>query len=187
MRGLFILLAVLAASYSGFSQMSDFISLKRTNNRHVASYFKGSRIELQHVNGQVISGPIEDVRNDSVFVRQWHIVSYITQLGTSKVDTLGSIVYGFHYQEIFRIFHDKRQSWGFVRNGAIFMIGGVGYIVLNVLNGWYRKEPIGDADNLKSLAIAGGVAGGGFLLNRLHRYREKNGKKYKINYVKMTN
>ena len=187
MRGLFILLAVLAASYSGFSQMSDFISLKRTNNRHVASYFKGSRIELQHVNGQVISGPIEDVRNDSVFVRQWHIVSYITQLGTSKVDTLGSIVYGFHYQEIFRIFHDKRQSWGFVRNGAIFMIGGVGYIVLNVLNGWYRKEPIGDADNLKSLAFAGGVAGGGFLLNRLHRYREKNGKKYKINYVKMTN
>jgi len=187
MRGLFILLAVLAASYSGFSQMSDFISLKRTNNRHVASYFKGSRIELQHVNGQVISGPIEDVRNDSVFVRQWHIVSYITQLGTSKVDTLGSMVYGFHYQEIFRIFHDKRQSWGFVRNGAIFMIGGVGYIVLNVLNGWYRKEPIGDADNLKSLAIAGGVAGGGFLLNRLQRYREKNGKKYKINYVKMTN
>ncbi len=187
MRGLFILLAVLAASYSSFSQMSDFISLKRTNNRHVASYFKGSRIELQHVNGQVISGPIEDVRNDSVFVRQWHIVSYITQLGTSKVDTLGSMVYGFHYQEIFRIFHDKRQSWGFVRNGAIFMIGGVGYIVLNVLNGWYRKEPIGDADNLKSLAIAGGVAGGGFLLNRLHRYREKNGKKYKINYVKMTN
>jgi hypothetical protein len=187
MRVLFILLAALAVSYTGFSQMSDFISLKRTNNRHVASYFKGSRIELQHVNGQVITGPIEDVRNDSVFVRQWHIVSYITQLGTSKVDTLGSMVYGFHYQEIFRIFHDKRQSWGFVRNGSIFMIGGVGYIVLNVLNGWYRKEPIGDADNLKSLAIAGGVAGGGFLLNRLHRYREKNGKKYKINYVKMTN
>ncbi|MCU0386707.1 MAG: hypothetical protein MUE38_11810 [Flavihumibacter sp.] len=187
MRVLFILLAALAVSYTGFSQMSDFISLKRTNNRHVASYFKGSRIELQHVNGQVITGPIEDVRNDSVFVRQWHIVSYITQLGTSKVDTLGSMVYGFHYQEIFRIFHDKRQSWGFVRNGSIFMIGGVGYIVLNVLNGWYRKEPIGDADNLKSLAIAGGVAGGGFLLNRLHRYREKNGKKYKIQYIKMTN
>ena len=187
MRVLYILLAALALSYTGFSQMSDFISLKRTNNRHVASYFKGSRIELQHVNGQVITGPIEDVRNDSVFVRQWHIVSYITQLGTSKVDTLGSMVYGFHYQEIFRIFHDKRQSWGFVRNGSIFMIGGVGYIVLNVLNGWYRKEPIGDADNLKSLAIAGGVAGGGFLLNRLHRYREKNGKKYKIQYIKMTN
>jgi hypothetical protein len=187
MRVLYILLAALAVSYTGFSQMSDFISLKRTNNRHVASYFKGSRIELQHVNGQVITGPIEDVRNDSVFVRQWHIVSYITQLGTSKVDTLGSMVYGFHYQEIFRIFHDKRQSWGFVRNGSIFMIGGVGYIVLNVLNGWYRKEPIGDADNLKSLAIAGGVAGGGFLLNRLHRYREKNGKKYKIQYIKMTN
>lgn len=43
------------------------------------------------------------------------------------------------------------------------MIGGVGYIVLNVLNGWYRKEPIGDAENLRSLAIAGGVAGGGFI------------------------
>ena len=167
--------------------MSDFISLKRSNNRHVASFFKGSRIQLQHVNGQILDGPVEDVRNDSVFVRQWQVVSYITQLGTSKVDTLGSVVFGFHYKEIFRIFHNKKQSWGFVRNGSIFMIGGVGYIVLNVINGWYKKEPVGDADNLKSLGIAASVAGGGFVLNRIHRYREKNGKKYKILYVNMTN
>ncbi len=187
MRRLLLLIGIACCSSSVLAQMGDFISLKRSNNRHLASYFKGSRIELQHVNGQLINGPIEDVRNDSIFVRQWQIVSYITQLGTSKVDTLGSLIFGLHYQEIFRIVHNKKQSWGFVRNGSLFMIGGVGYAVLNVINGAYRKESIGDSENVRSLAIAGAVAGGGFLLNRLHRHREKNGKNYKIVYVKMTN
>ncbi|WP_290708178.1 hypothetical protein [Flavihumibacter sp. CACIAM 22H1] len=186
MRRLFLLLVMACCATASQAQMGDFISLKRANNRHVASYFKGSRIEFQHVNGQYINGPIEAVRNDSIFVRQWQIVSYITQLGTSKVDTLGSMVYGLHYQEIFKIIHNKKEGWGFVKNGSIFMIGGVGYAVLNLINGAYRKEPIGDPANLRSLGIAGAVAGGGFLLNRLHRHREKKGKNYKIVYVKMT-
>lgn len=185
MKRCLLLVSLLSLAVLSQAQMSDFISLKRTNNRHVATFMKGSRINFQHVNGQVFEGPIEDIRNDSMFMRQWQIVSYITQLGTSKVDTLGSILVGLHYKEIFRVFHNKRESWGFVRNGTLFMIGGLGYGALNVINGLYRKEPIGDKDNLQALAIAGAVAGGGFLLNRIHRHREKNGKKYIIQYVKM--
>lgn len=186
MRKTLLLSGLLLTSIASWAQMSDFISLKRANNRHITSFFKGSRIEFQHVNGVQINGTVEDVRNDSLFVRQWQIVSYITQLGTSKVDTLGSMIYGLHYKEIFQIHHNKKESWGFVKNGSIFMIGGVGYGVLNVINGLYRKESLGDKENLQSLAIAGAVAGGGFLLNRLHKYRERKGKNYKILYVKMT-
>jgi hypothetical protein len=187
MRKTILLAMLLLMASLSRAQMSDFISLKHANNRHITSYFKGSRIEFQHVNGQQISGFVEDVRNDSLFVRQWQIVSYITRLGTSKVDTLGSLVYGLHYQEIFRIFHDKKESWGFVKNGSIFIIGGVGYAVLNVVNGLYKDESLGDKENLRALGIAGGVAAGGFILNRIHKKRQRSGKLYKIQYVRMTN
>ena len=167
-------------------QMGDFISLKRPNGRHVGSYFKGSKIHFQHVNGQQIEGYVENVRNDSVFVRQWQIMTFMTSLGTTRVDTVGYYIHGLHYQEIFGIFPDRKESWRFVKNGSIFMIGGAGYILLNVVNGLYREEPLDDPENLRSLGIAAGVAAGGYVLNRIYRHKQRKGKQYKIVYVKMT-
>ena len=73
-----------------------------------------------------------------------------------------------------------------MRNGSIFMIGGAGYALLNVINGAYLNQPITDPDNLRSLGIALGVAGGGYILNRIYKKKERTGNKYKIIYVKMT-
>lgn len=168
-------------------QMSDFISLRRMNNRHVASFFKGSPISFMHVTGQQIDGYIEAIRNDSVFVKQWQIMTFMTNLGTTRVDTTGYYIHKLHYQEIRTINYNKKESWRFVRNGSIFMIGGLGYAGLNLINGAYLKQPITDPDNLKSLGIALGVAGGGYILNRIYKKKEREGKKYKIVYVKMTN
>jgi hypothetical protein len=174
------------AAAVGQGQMSDFISLRKMNDTHVASYFKGSPISFMHVNGQQISGYIEAIRNDSIFVRQWQIQTFLTTLGTTKVDTVGYFIHKLHYKEIYSIQPDKKENWRFVRNGSIFMIAGAGYAVLNVINGAYLNQPINDPANIRSLGIALGVAGGGFILNRLYKKKEKNGKKYKIIYVKMT-
>ncbi len=84
-----VLFAQEPAKEGSLGKMEDFISLKRPNGRHVGSYFKGSKIDFQHVNGQRISGFIESVRNDSVFVRQWQVQTYMTSLGTTRVDTAG--------------------------------------------------------------------------------------------------
>lgn len=170
----------------GLGKMEDFISLKRPNGRHVGSYFKGSKIDFQHVNGQRISGFIESVRNDSVFVRQWQVQTYMTSLGTTRVDTAGYYIHKIHYQEIFSIFPMKKESFRYVRNGSIFMIGAGGYALLNVINGAYLDEPIDDPANLRSLGTAVGVFAGGFILNRLYKSKQRKGKQYKIVYVKMT-
>jgi hypothetical protein len=102
------------------------------------------------------------------------------------VDTTGYFILKMHYQEIRSIESAKKERWRFVKNGSIFMIGGVGYALLNVINGAYLNQPINDPANIRSLGIAAGVAGGGYLLNRLYARKERKGNKYKIVYVKMT-
>ncbi|GAO42250.1 hypothetical protein [Flavihumibacter petaseus] len=183
---LVIFLALCMTAFAQTNTMSDYIALKKKNGRHVGVYFPGSPIGFLHVSGQRIDGYVDAVRNDSVFIRQWNIQSYITTLGTSKVDTVGYYIHKLHYTEIRSIYPDKKESWKFVKNGSIFMIGGAGYALLNVINGAYLDEPLSDPDNMKSLGIALGVAAGGFVLNRIYHKKEKEGKKYVITYVKMT-
>ncbi|ULQ55611.1 hypothetical protein KJS94_13245 [Flavihumibacter rivuli] len=180
------ILSFLFLAFHASGQMGDYISLKQPNNRTVATYFKGSKIALQRVNGQQIEGYVEMIKNDSVFIREWDIRTYYTQLGVQSIDTFGYFIHSMHYMEIFKIFPARKESWRFVKNGTIFMIAGFGYAILNVVNGAYLDEPITDSENLKSLGIALGVAGFGFTLNRIEHSKKKKGKKYKIVYVRMT-
>ncbi|MBS1565629.1 MAG: hypothetical protein JST39_14665, partial [Bacteroidetes bacterium] len=97
-----------------------------------------------------------------------------------------SYIDGIYYKEIKQIIFDEKGSgWEFVKNGAIFMIGGGLYALLNVVNGKYLHESITDSKNLTTLGIAGGVVATGFILNRIHHYKVKHWK-YKIEYVRMT-
>ncbi len=186
----YILVLTILVLAGGFARaqdikMSDYITLKKPNGRHVAVYFVGTKINFIRAGGQEIEGIVEAVRNDSVFVRQWNIQTYMTQFGTTRVDTFGYFIHKMDYREIYRINTDKKESWRFVKNGSIFMIGGAGYALLNVINGAYLDQPLSDPRNLTSLGIALGVAGGGFILNRIYRKKERTGKKYVIGYVHM--
>ncbi len=185
MRLLLFCIVLLALSGNCFSQASDFIVVKKRNNRTLKTYFPGSTIALQTVYGNYLGGVVQAVRHDSVFIKEYNIRSVPNQWGVSSVDTLGSYVVALHYKDIEIVMMKQRQSFGFIKNGAILMIGGLGYIALNIFNGKYLKQPITDLDNRKSLAIALGVAGAGFLMNRLHKYNNKNGKRYRVEYVRM--
>ncbi|MEJ7738875.1 MAG: hypothetical protein WKF97_15735 [Chitinophagaceae bacterium] len=172
-------------SQTAFSQGSDFITVKKRNNRTLRSYFPGAVIRCQTVYGNYISGSVHAVRNDSVFVKEYDIRAVPTPWGVSKIDTLGTFIIGFHYKDIDMVIFENRASFGFIRNGALLIIGGLGYGMLNVLNGRYLDQPIGDAENRKSLAVAFGVAGAGYMMNRLHKFNNRNGKKYRVEYVRM--
>jgi len=169
-----------------FSQVSDFIKVKKRNNRTLKTFFPGSLISCQTVYGNYIGGIVSAVHNDSVFVKEFDIRSVPNQWGVSSVDTLGSYVVGIHYKDIQTIEFQKHESFGFVKNGSLLMIGGIGYAALNLVNGKYLKQPITDPENMKSLGISLGVAGVGFLLNRLNKMNNRNGKKYIVEYVCMT-
>jgi hypothetical protein len=167
-----------------FSQASDFIVVKK-HDRTVKSYFPGLPISLQTTSFSWVSGWITDIRHDSIFVKEYDVRQVPTIWGTTMADTAGTYIVGVHYKEIQRIeFNEKSGGFGFVTNGAIFMIGGLGYAVLNVVNGQYLHESITDNKNMTSLGIALGVAAAGFILNRISHQKNKKWK-YAIEYMRM--
>ena len=168
-----------------FSQASDFIVVKKHNGRTAKSFFPGLPIALQTESYTWVNGWITAIRHDSIFVKQFDVRQVPTVWGTLVADTAGSYIIGVHYKEIKRIeFDEKGGGFGFITNGTIFMIGGVGYAVLNVVNGQYLHESITDSKNMTSLGIALGVAAGGFVLNRIQHYKNKRWK-YTIEYIRM--
>ena len=168
-----------------FSQASDFVVVKK-HDRTVKSYFPGLPIVLQTNSYSWVNGWITAIRHDSIFVKEYDVRQVPTIWGTTMTDTAGSYIVGVHYKEIQRIeFNEKGGGgFGFVTNGSIFMIGGLGYAVLNVVNGQYLHESITDSKNMTSLGIALGVAAAGFILNRISHHKNKKWK-YVIEYVRM--
>lgn len=167
-----------------FSQAGDFIVVKK-HDRTVKSYFTGLPITFETTYGSWVSGYITDIRNDSVFIKQYDVKTVPTMWGVTVQDTAGSFIVGVHYAEIKQVeFDEKGHAFGYVTNGAIFMIGGLGYAILNVINGAYQHGSITDSKNMQSLGIALGVAGAGFILNRIAHHKNKHWK-YIIEYVHM--
>jgi hypothetical protein len=177
-----LLLLSFSISISSFSQASDFIRVKKRNNRTMKAYFPGSLISCQTVYGNYLSGMVTAVKNDSVFIKEYDIRSNPNMWGVSSVDTMGSYLVGVPYQDIKVVDLNKKESFGFVKNGSLLIIGGLGYAALNVINGKYLKESITGRENRKSLGIALGVAGVGYLMNRVHKLSRK---RYIIEYVRM--
>ncbi len=180
-----ILLTVLLFSTIIVSAQSDFVVVKKRNNRTVKTFMPGANITLTTYQNFVLSGSIEEIRNDSIFVKMYNIVFVPTQFGTTAIDTLGSNIIGVNYREIQRIDLGKRDAFGFVKKGTVFMIGGLGYIALNLINSGYLGESVSDPENLTSLAIAAGVAIAGLTLNRIYNYHKRNGMLYRIKYINM--
>jgi len=167
-----------------FSQASDFIVVKK-HDRTVKSYFPGLPITLETESNSWVNGWITAIHHDSVFIKQYDVRQVPTTWGVMVLDTAGSYIVGVDYKEIKRIEFDERgQSFGYVKNGAIFMIGGLGYALLNVVNGQYLHESITDSKNMRSLGIALGVAGAGFILNRIEHHKNRRWK-YVIEYIRM--
>jgi hypothetical protein len=168
-----------------FSQAGDFIVVKKHNGRTVKSFFSGLPISLQTESRSWVDGYITDIRNDSVFVKEYDVRQTPTIWGVNVLDTAGSYIVGVHYREIRQIIVKERGGgFGFVTNGAIFMIGGLGYAFLNVVNGAYLHGSITDSKNMRSLGIALGVAGAGFILNRISHHSNKHWR-YIIEYIHM--
>lgn len=170
-----------------FAQASDFVTVKKKNNRTYTTYFPGSVIMCETIYGSYISGSVQAVRNDTVFVKQYNVALVATPFGVNSIDTLGSYVVGIYYKDIDIVTVARRHgSFGYIKDGSIFIAGGLGYALLNLINGKYLKQSITSESNIKSLGIALGVAGFGYLINRLHFSNNRNGKKYRVEYVHMT-
>ena len=176
-----LFLLLLTVSVKTFPQASDFISVKKKNNRTLKTFFPGVPISFETYDKRQVSGSITAIRNDSIFVQQLDVRQMINSLGIPVIDTVGVYMNGFHYKEINKVEVSDRMKLQQLTPGRILIIGGTGYALLNVINGAYLHESVTSSKNLTSLGIAAGAVGTGFLLN----YLIKHANRYHVEYIHM--
>jgi len=186
MLRLLIVSALILSHFSADAQVSDFISVRKKNGRTIKTFMVGSPIVFESRYGSYVDGWIQDIKNDTVFVKTYYTQTMVTPYGARSLDTIGSYVVGIHYKAIgsVKIFNRKRSFVSKI--DKLLVIGGVGYLLLNLANGAYLKEPVTNDSNLQSLGISLGAAGAGLLINRFTRRSSFSNKKYRIVYVRMS-
>jgi len=170
----------LSIFFKGFSQQSDFLSLRK-NGRTIKNYFTGSEFNFIHESGSPISGIIEKIYKDTIYMYQYDIRMSPTPWGTRFADTIGKYHLKYSFKEITAI-PKPHKAFEFIRNGTIFMIGGVGYAALHTINGLIQKDKI----DPQTLIISGSVALVGYGMRKLRKYYYPIGRKYTISYIQLT-
>lgn len=188
MKQTILSILLLAITQVTLSQTSDFIVLKKRNNRTIKTYYPGAFISAVTYNGFSINGFIKEIRHDSVYILQQERKLVSTDFG-STLDTV-SYTFGLDYREIKSFHFTSQYTWGRKRGFAaitlprLMKMGGIGFIVLELVNSAYRKESLSENNKVVPLAIAAGVAATGFAITYFQNKADKAGGKYKVVYVK---
>jgi hypothetical protein len=146
--------------FCGEAQKDVLILQKR--GMHVHAYAVGDPLIFKTVYGQWLSGTIEDMYHDSIYI-------------------IGQV---FHYKEIAAL---RRTS---AKNpngslGALMMIAGGGFLAIGAVNGMIRKDAAKDWYTSSGLVIGGALIGGGFLLSQFRSKDYNLGGRYKLQYLQI--
>ena len=183
-----LLILFLLFAHLLYSQQSDFIVLKKKNNRTLRTYYPGAFISAVTVSDFPINGFIVAIRNDSLIIRQEERKLMQTDFGM-ELDTFVYTI-AVDYRQIKQFNYKKAYTWGGKKGFVqvvipkIMIIGGIGFIVLETVNTIYRGESFNDDNKLAALGIAAGIAAAGWYIESSKTRNKKVGKKYKVVYVK---
>jgi hypothetical protein len=174
-----ILLLVLSIFFAQqiFAQPSDFILLKK-NKKTIATYFLGTNIGFYTNTGAFIQANITQIKNDTLYLKQYIVRQIPTQLGIYVLDTVNSYLYQYHYNQIKSIGKTGRR-FDLNGSGAVLMGGGVLLLVGSAI------VFLADNKNFSPelMGAAAGLAGLGYLLSRVNNKGYIIGKKYSLVYV----
>lgn len=173
-----LMMLMLIESSLVFAQGSDMVVLKKGANKTLKTYIAGTQIHFINIAGNEIEGSIKKIERDSIFVQIYDSRAAYTMWGTSFWDTVSVSLSRYHISEIREIIK-PRSGFGFIKNGYLFMIAGISYAILHVVNGPILGQPIIP----KHLALAGGITASGVVLNRIHKNTVRLGKNYYLQYI----
>ncbi len=91
-----------------YSQKSDFLILKK-KSKTVQMFFKGSQIEFLTNNGIYRNAVITDIKNDSIFLKEYIINRVPSTLGFFFIDTVGSYRYAYNYKQIYKFNNENKK------------------------------------------------------------------------------
>lgn len=145
----------------------------------------GLPIIFETKTGTWVGGPIQDIRDDSIVVREYIVRRVMSNWGVFVLDTAGSLLHAVPIQNIGRIRINQKQNFLLRRTDDLLLAGGGGYLLLNLLNGVYLKESSAKSKNLRKLSIATGAIGLGLLWHKLFGSKEYTTRRHRILYVNM--
>jgi hypothetical protein len=176
---LLLFLALMAMESIGQQQGSfDIVVLRDNNDRTIKSYFQGIPIVFGTTSGKYVEGTIRKIERDSIFIMKYDVRRAMTMWGTQVQDTVGVFWTAYHTNEISWI-RKPKAKFEFVRDGTIFMIGGVAYAALHVFNAAYLGEPV----IWSTVGISMGVAAAGFVMHKLRKRKYIIGHGYTLKYI----
>ena len=185
---LLLIFCCLTLALASRSQVPDFISVKKKNGITVKNYFSGLDISFIATDGRRYDALIDKIANDSVYLRYYTVAPYTNLFGTISYDTVTTYILAMHYKGIRYVITPKSgyRNHYLGELGRYAAIGGLGYTLLNIINGFIEgADPLLDDRNARNVAIASGIGGAGLFLNRKFRNPRK-GNRYKVVYIDMS-
>ena len=144
---------------SALAQKSDILMLQK-HQRTITNYYAGSNISFFTTDRMPVSGVIDSLKRDSLFLTQYDVRRFMTAQGASYIDTTGKFRMAFSVANIGYFPYTGRQPQSFW--GRLLMLGGGGFLLVNMVNTLRVNEPPFGKDNLpRVLGALGAVAFGG--------------------------
>jgi len=179
----FCLLIFCFYSITGFTQQSDFIVLKKKNNKTLKTYYPGSFIKGKTYSGFEINGHIDNISNDTIYLTQTSVQQYASRLGVPFLDT---VVYrlAIPYNSIEEFYFKKEKGFRQITIPGILTRAGFGYAILETVNVAYRGDKFSENGHLQSIAAGVAVGGAGVIWSLINKANKKAGAKYRVIYMK---
>lgn len=174
------LLLILSSAAS--AQSSDFIILKKKDHP-IKYYYSGSQIVFVTVNGARRDALITAIKKDSIYLQEFYILRIPTTYGGFILDTAGSFRYIYHYNQI--KYFDPPSQRGFNVSGSGGALFGGGVLLTLASGVSYLADKDKFSPELLIAAVALGTAG--YFMSKSGSKGIEIGKKYKLQYMKMTN
>ncbi len=185
MPKLFLFLCLIHIQVFAEAQLKDYITVQKKNGQVIKSFPVNAALIFYTKENYLVDGFIDDIRNDSVFVKRYIIKYLPTNVGLTFIDTVGSDISGFHYKELskVKVYNKKRSLWPTIGGGLL--LGGLAKFVLTLVNGLYFRDDLTSPDNLKKFGIAIGAAAVGHFGEPLFAVKNFSKKRHRVVYVKM--
>lgn len=178
----FFLPFLLLSCFTTHAQNADFIYVKK-NGKTIQTIFASRNIEFTTTSGAYINAYINGIKNDTLYLQEFLVQQLPTTFGTYILDTLGSYRYKFHYTQIAIMGKKKKRGFNTSGSGASLFGGGV---LLTAASGVIYLV---DRKTFSAplLIAAAGLGGFGYFLMKVSDRPIYIGKKYKLQYMNMSN
>jgi len=181
----YLLLLCLIAFCKSSTGQDDFLLLKKRNGFVKERFFSGKKINFRGNDHADHEGYITGIREDTVYYDYYFIRLMPTPTGGIWPDTLQTYHLKYNYKDIVWINYTRNRLRG-RRMGTFLQTGGIAMAGIGIFNGLRNHEKGKDLFSGTYLYLAPALYVSGWLLKHTDAKRKVIGKKYTLQYIRLT-